>query len=102
MSLQVSGGPYGVEDAVKNGGPLLALLGFTFFPLVSFSTWKQSCIERNVAMPLEVLDSFSQFQKASLPLLFAIVVFLQCHLLICAGLACLNVGCNFGWVVSDG
>ncbi|CAI7857520.1 unnamed protein product [Closterium sp. NIES-53] len=32
--FEVSGGPYGVEDAVKYGGPLLAILGFTVFPLI--------------------------------------------------------------------
>ena len=30
---EVSGGPFGVEDSVKAGGPLLALLGFCFFHL---------------------------------------------------------------------
>lgn len=34
LTFQVSGGPYGVEDAVKNGGPLLAILGFIVFALV--------------------------------------------------------------------
>eukprot|EP00897_Mesotaenium_endlicherianum_P009577 jgi/Mesen1/8648/ME000502S08014 len=29
---EVSGGPYGVEDSVKNGGPALAILGFLIFP----------------------------------------------------------------------
>ncbi|MQL75685.1 hypothetical protein Taro_008058 [Colocasia esculenta] len=31
---EVSGGPFGVEDSVQAAGPLLALLGFLFFPLV--------------------------------------------------------------------
>jgi amino acid transporter len=31
---EVSGGPFGVEDAVKAGGPLLALLGFIIFPFI--------------------------------------------------------------------
>ncbi|ERN03649.1 hypothetical protein AMTR_s00144p00042270 [Amborella trichopoda] len=30
----VSGGPFGVEDSVKSGGPLLSLLGFLIFPLI--------------------------------------------------------------------
>lgn len=30
----VSGGPFGVEPVVAAGGPLLALLGFLFLPLV--------------------------------------------------------------------
>ncbi|XP_022140523.1 probable polyamine transporter At1g31830 [Momordica charantia] len=31
---EVSGGPFGVEDSVKAGGPLLALVGFLIFPFV--------------------------------------------------------------------
>jgi amino acid transporter len=31
---EVSGGPFGVEDSVKAGGRLLALLGFLLFPLI--------------------------------------------------------------------
>eukprot|EP01018_Ginkgo_biloba_P005310 Gb_18884 [translate_table: standard] len=31
---EVSGGPFGVEDSVKAGGPLLALLGFLVFPII--------------------------------------------------------------------
>ncbi|XP_020234641.1 probable polyamine transporter At3g19553 [Cajanus cajan] len=32
---EVSGGPFGVEDSVRDGaGPLLSLLGFFFFPLI--------------------------------------------------------------------
>lgn len=31
---EVSGGPFGVEDSVKAGGPLLALAGFLVFPLL--------------------------------------------------------------------
>ncbi|CAM6126533.1 unnamed protein product [Calypogeia fissa] len=31
---EVSGGPFGVEDSVKAGGPLLALLGFAVFPFI--------------------------------------------------------------------
>ena len=31
---EVSGGPFGSEDAVSAGGPFLALLGFTVMPLV--------------------------------------------------------------------
>ncbi|KAK7407057.1 hypothetical protein VNO78_08697 [Psophocarpus tetragonolobus] len=31
---EVSGGPFGVEDAVHAAGPLLALLGFLIFPLI--------------------------------------------------------------------
>nr|XP_024375958.1 probable polyamine transporter At3g19553 [Physcomitrium patens]XP_024375959.1 probable polyamine transporter At3g19553 [Physcomitrium patens]XP_024375960.1 probable polyamine transporter At3g19553 [Physcomitrium patens]XP_024375961.1 probable polyamine transporter At3g19553 [Physcomitrium patens]PNR53956.1 hypothetical protein PHYPA_007631 [Physcomitrium patens] len=31
---EVSGGPFGVEDSVKSGGPLLAILGFLIFPFV--------------------------------------------------------------------
>ncbi|CAK9216526.1 unnamed protein product [Sphagnum troendelagicum] len=31
---EVSGGPFGVEDSVKAGGPLLALLGFLIFPFI--------------------------------------------------------------------
>lgn len=31
---EVSGGPFGVEDSVKAGGPLLALIGFLVFPFV--------------------------------------------------------------------
>ncbi|GLJ56142.1 hypothetical protein SUGI_1205170 [Cryptomeria japonica] len=31
---EVSGGPFGVEDSVKAGGPLLAILGFLIFPLL--------------------------------------------------------------------
>lgn len=30
----VSGGPFGVEPVVATGGPLLALAGFLFLPLV--------------------------------------------------------------------
>lgn len=30
----VSGGPFGVEPVVEAGGPLLALAGFMFLPLV--------------------------------------------------------------------
>lgn len=30
----VSGGPFGVEPVVASGGPLLALMGFLFLPLV--------------------------------------------------------------------
>ena len=32
--FEVSGGPYGVEDAVGAGGPRYALLGFLFFPFI--------------------------------------------------------------------
>lgn len=31
---EVSGGPFGVEDSVKAGGPLLAILGFAVFPFI--------------------------------------------------------------------
>lgn len=31
---EVSGGPFGIEDSVKAGGPFLALLGFLVFPFV--------------------------------------------------------------------
>ncbi|KAJ7519547.1 hypothetical protein O6H91_20G043700 [Diphasiastrum complanatum] len=31
---EVSGGPFGVEDSVKAGGPLLAILGFVIFPFI--------------------------------------------------------------------
>lgn len=31
---EVSGGPFGLEDSVRAGGPLLALLGFTVVPFV--------------------------------------------------------------------
>uniref|UniRef100_A0A0D6R609 Amino acid permease/ SLC12A domain-containing protein n=1 Tax=Araucaria cunninghamii TaxID=56994 RepID=A0A0D6R609_ARACU len=31
---EVSGGPFGVEDSVKAGGPLLALVGFLVFPVI--------------------------------------------------------------------
>ncbi|ERN15644.1 hypothetical protein AMTR_s00048p00199050 [Amborella trichopoda] len=31
---EVSGGPFGVEDSVQAGGPLLALLGFLVFPVI--------------------------------------------------------------------
>ena len=31
---EVSGGPFGVEDSVKAGGPLLALLGFLIIPFI--------------------------------------------------------------------
>jgi len=31
---EVSGGPFGIEDAVSSGGPLLAVLGFIVLPLV--------------------------------------------------------------------
>ncbi|KAF3782607.1 putative polyamine transporter [Nymphaea thermarum] len=31
---EVSGGPFGIEDSVKAGGPLLALLGFLIFPII--------------------------------------------------------------------
>ena len=31
---EVSGGPFGVEDSVQAGGPLLALLGFLIFPFI--------------------------------------------------------------------
>lgn len=30
----VSGGPFGMERAVKSGGPLVAILGFSIFPLI--------------------------------------------------------------------
>jgi hypothetical protein len=30
----VSGGPFGMERAVKSGGPLFAILGFIIFPLI--------------------------------------------------------------------
>lgn len=30
----VSGGPFGIEDSVAGGGPLLSLLGFLIFPLI--------------------------------------------------------------------
>ncbi|KAI5074682.1 hypothetical protein GOP47_0010643 [Adiantum capillus-veneris] len=31
---EVSGGPFGIEDSVEAGGPLLAILGFLVFPLI--------------------------------------------------------------------
>jgi len=31
---EVSGGPFGVEDSVRAGGPLLAILGYLIFPLI--------------------------------------------------------------------
>ena len=31
---EVSGGPFGIEDSVQAGGPMLAILGFAIFPLV--------------------------------------------------------------------
>lgn len=31
---EVSGGPFGVEDSVRAGGPLLTILGFIIFPLL--------------------------------------------------------------------
>lgn len=31
---EVSGGPFGIEDAVGAGGPLLAILGFALLPLL--------------------------------------------------------------------
>lgn len=31
---EVSGGPFGIEDSVQAGGPLLALIGFVVFPLI--------------------------------------------------------------------
>lgn len=31
---EVSGGPFGVEDSVQAAGPLLALLGLLFFPII--------------------------------------------------------------------
>lgn len=31
---EVSGGPFGIEDSVSTGGPLLALLGFMILPIV--------------------------------------------------------------------
>mmetsp|Transcript_7705 Transcript_7705/g.28404 ORF Transcript_7705/g.28404 Transcript_7705/m.28404 type:complete len:617 (+) Transcript_7705:123-1973(+) len=31
---EVSGGPFGIEESVGSGGPLLAILGFTIMPLV--------------------------------------------------------------------
>lgn len=31
---EVSGGPFGIEDSVSSGGPLLAILGFLILPLV--------------------------------------------------------------------
>lgn len=31
---EVSGGPFGIEDSVRAGGPLLALLGFIIFPFI--------------------------------------------------------------------
>jgi hypothetical protein len=31
---EVSGGPFGLEDSVRAGGPLLALLGFIVVPIV--------------------------------------------------------------------
>jgi amino acid transporter len=31
---EVSGGPFGVEDSVQAGGPLLAILGFLVFPFI--------------------------------------------------------------------
>lgn len=31
---EVSGGPFGVEDSVMAAGPLLALIGFLFFPFI--------------------------------------------------------------------
>ena len=32
--FDVSGGPFGIEDAVGMGSPLLAILGFVLLPLV--------------------------------------------------------------------
>ena len=32
---EVSGGPFGVEDAVHAAGPLLALMGFLVFPFMT-------------------------------------------------------------------
>ena len=32
--FDVSGGPFGTEDSVSGGGPLLALAGFFLFPFV--------------------------------------------------------------------
>ncbi len=34
----VSGGPYGIEDAVSSAGPLLTLLGLFFLPIVWYNT----------------------------------------------------------------
>ncbi|MCO5560174.1 hypothetical protein L7F22_013782 [Adiantum nelumboides] len=31
---EVSGGPFGIEDSVQAGGPLLAIIGFVAFPLI--------------------------------------------------------------------
>ncbi|KAG6482484.1 probable polyamine transporter At1g31830 [Zingiber officinale] len=31
---EVSGGPFGIEDSVQAAGPLLAILGFLFFPFI--------------------------------------------------------------------
>lgn len=31
---EVSGGPFGIEDSVESGGPLLAIIGFVLFPLI--------------------------------------------------------------------
>ncbi len=34
----VSGGPYGIEDAVSSAGPLLTLLGLFFLPFIWYNT----------------------------------------------------------------
>lgn len=31
---EVSGGPFGIEDSVQSGGPLLAIIGFIVFPFI--------------------------------------------------------------------
>lgn len=55
LSLQVSGGPYGVENVVGAGGPLLAILGFLIFPLVSCSDLLVTFVN-----PVKTLDIFRQ------------------------------------------
>jgi len=49
--FSVSGGPLGIEVAVKAGGPLLALLGFIIMPLIWSSTEAAMTAELSVAYP---------------------------------------------------
>ncbi len=43
----VSGGPYGIEDAVSSAGPLVTLLGLFLLPLVWYDAYAYCCCNKN-------------------------------------------------------
>lgn len=49
--LEVSGGPFGTEDAVKAAGPRLAILGFLFLPFIWSVPEALICAELATAFP---------------------------------------------------